>query len=261
MHFRLNIMCISALLPVKKFNENFFLVINFYGRKNWQNDKCLERHHINVALRLRRFKRWHRYVHYIWIDGYYIFGYSYVFVRSFRFAPLLTIEMHPIKSSLYYVGTADGIIHECSIYDSFQHKSFKKVHKYGVYSMEFSPWCPKIYLTCGFDWFVHFAQKNIIFFVSFLHIAVKCGERFAYRKCALLLGISKQEYHNSFWKQLVNRKFCENRSFWSFISDTVIQIAKLVKVYVQFGVFCGICFCWISNLLPVWKFHAFQIKA
>lgn len=73
----------------------------------------------------------------------------------FRFASLLTIEMHPTKSSLYYVGTADGIIHECSIYDSYQHKCFKQVHKYGVYSVEFSPFSPKIFLTCGFDWFVY----------------------------------------------------------------------------------------------------------
>lgn len=71
-----------------------------------------------------------------------------------RFAPLLTIEMHPTKSNVYYVGTLEGIIYECSIYDTYQLKSFKKVHKYGIYSMEFSPWSPKIYLTCGTDWFV-----------------------------------------------------------------------------------------------------------
>lgn len=72
-----------------------------------------------------------------------------------RFAQLLTIEMHPSKRNVYFVGTGEGCLHECSIFDTYQHKRFIRAHKYGVNFMEFSPFSPKIFLTCGVDWYVN----------------------------------------------------------------------------------------------------------
>lgn len=64
------------------------------------------------------------------------------------------LTTHPIDETVYFVGTDEGCLHKCSIYYPFQHLSVLRAHKYGVHSMEFSPWSPRIFLTCGTDWTV-----------------------------------------------------------------------------------------------------------
>lgn len=71
------------------------------------------------------------------------------------------LTMHPIDSTAYFVGTDEGCLHKCSIYYPFQHLNVFRAHKYGVYKMEFSPWSPKIFLTCGTDWCIRIWIENI----------------------------------------------------------------------------------------------------
>lgn len=75
-----------------------------------------------------------------------------IFVGSY--SQLLTLAMHPTKLDIYYVGTGEGCLYECSIFHPLQHRRSLEVHKYFVHSVEFSPSSPRIYLTCGFDWLV-----------------------------------------------------------------------------------------------------------
>lgn len=69
-----------------------------------------------------------------------------------RHPQALCLTVHPIKSDVYFVGTDEGCIHRCSTNYPHQHTGILQVHNGGVYSMEFSPWSPKIFLTCGSDW-------------------------------------------------------------------------------------------------------------
>lgn len=79
-----------------------------------------------------------------------------------RYAQALLLQMHPTDASLYFVGTNEGCLHTCSIYYSDQHMHVLQAHKYGVFCMEFSPWSPKIFLTCGTDWTIRIWIEDVV---------------------------------------------------------------------------------------------------
>ncbi|XP_066596829.1 dynein axonemal intermediate chain 4-like isoform X1 [Prorops nasuta] len=58
---------------------------------------------------------------------------------------------HP-KSNFYFVASDEGCIHRCSTNYLHHHIDSFLAHDGLLYSMEFSPFCPKIFLTCGADW-------------------------------------------------------------------------------------------------------------
>ncbi|XP_058122936.1 dynein axonemal intermediate chain 4 [Anopheles ziemanni] len=64
----------------------------------------------------------------------------------------LCVTIHPVKKDKYYIGTDEGAVHWCSINDSFQHLGVWQMHNRGIFCIEFSPWSPKIFLTCSGDW-------------------------------------------------------------------------------------------------------------
>lgn len=72
------------------------------------------------------------------------------------------LQMHPTDASMYFVGTNEGCLHKCSIYYPHQHMQVLQTHKYGVFCMEFSPWSPKIFLTCGTDWTIRIWIEDIV---------------------------------------------------------------------------------------------------
>lgn len=63
------------------------------------------------------------------------------------------ICMHPTAKDVYYVLTDEGCYHKCSTNYPNQHLEVLQLHEAGVNYMEFSPWSPKLYLTCGNDWY------------------------------------------------------------------------------------------------------------
>ncbi|XP_033230208.1 WD repeat-containing protein 78-like isoform X2 [Belonocnema kinseyi] len=64
----------------------------------------------------------------------------------------LVLRKHPTLNSIYFVGTDEGCVHRCSTNYLHQHIDSFLAHDGPIYSMEFSPYCPKIFLTAGADW-------------------------------------------------------------------------------------------------------------
>lgn len=83
-------------------------------------------------------------------------------LQANRHAQLLTMELDPAHKQMYYIGTDEGIMHKCSIYYPNQNQHVMQVHKYAVTSMQFSPWSPRIFLTCGSDWHIRIWIDGIL---------------------------------------------------------------------------------------------------
>lgn len=64
----------------------------------------------------------------------------------------LVLRKHPTLTTIYFVGTDEGCVHRCSTNYLHQHIESFLSHNGPVYAMEFSPHCPKIFLTAGADW-------------------------------------------------------------------------------------------------------------
>ncbi|XP_073838441.1 dynein axonemal intermediate chain 4 [Musca autumnalis] len=74
---------------------------------------------------------------------------------------LLEANRHPqglyfcldaMQKDLYYVLTDEGCQHKCSTNYPQEQLHVLQLHEAGINYMEFSPWSPKLYLTCGNDW-------------------------------------------------------------------------------------------------------------
>ncbi|XP_017864493.1 PREDICTED: dynein intermediate chain 1, axonemal [Drosophila arizonae] len=66
----------------------------------------------------------------------------------------LSLTTHPVDNDIYYILTDEGCIHKCSINYQHQYLEVLKCHDGAVNIMEFSPWSPRLFLTCGNDWYV-----------------------------------------------------------------------------------------------------------
>lgn len=84
------------------------------------------------------------------------------FIEADRHPQALCLQKHPLNNDMYFVGTDEGCIHICSINFPHQHLSVLQVHHSGVYSIHFSPFSPKIYLTCGSDWTIRIWVEDIL---------------------------------------------------------------------------------------------------
>uniref|UniRef100_A0A336L7K3 Dynein axonemal intermediate chain 4 n=1 Tax=Culicoides sonorensis TaxID=179676 RepID=A0A336L7K3_CULSO len=83
------------------------------------------------------------------------------FLEADRHPQALCLKMHPSRKEAYFVGTDEGCLHRCSIYFSHQHTGVMQAHQGGIYAIEYSPWSPKIFLTCGADWKLRIWVENI----------------------------------------------------------------------------------------------------
>jgi len=64
----------------------------------------------------------------------------------------LVLQKHPIISNIYFVGSDEGCIYRCSMNYLHQHIDSFVAHDGPIYCLEFSPFCQKLFLTCGADW-------------------------------------------------------------------------------------------------------------
>lgn len=64
----------------------------------------------------------------------------------------LLLRRHPDQPSVYLVGTEEGCVLRCSTAQPQQHLGSFLAHDGPVYSLEFSPFCGKLVLSCGADW-------------------------------------------------------------------------------------------------------------
>ncbi|XP_034231479.1 WD repeat-containing protein 78-like [Thrips palmi] len=71
-----------------------------------------------------------------------------------QFAAVLCMAPVPNDPVRYMVATEDGCVHTCSTNYLQRHKAVVAAHAGPVYRLSFSPFCEKIFLTCGADWTV-----------------------------------------------------------------------------------------------------------
>lgn len=64
----------------------------------------------------------------------------------------LVLRRHPSISNIYFVGSDEGCVYRCSTNYLRQHVDSFLAHDGPIYSLEFSPFCQKLFLTCGADW-------------------------------------------------------------------------------------------------------------
>ncbi|XP_055532560.1 dynein axonemal intermediate chain 4 [Wyeomyia smithii] len=79
-----------------------------------------------------------------------------------RHPQALCLKAHPTRKDIYFVGTDEGCVHKCSINYPYQHSGVTRMHTGGVYCIEYSPWSPKIFLTCGGDWCIRIWVEDIM---------------------------------------------------------------------------------------------------
>lgn len=73
----------------------------------------------------------------------------------------LVLRKHPTSSTFYFVGSDEGCIYKCSTNYLYQHIDSFLAHDGPIYSMMFSPFCPKIFLTCGADWCIRIWAEGL----------------------------------------------------------------------------------------------------
>lgn len=83
------------------------------------------------------------------------------FIEADRHPQALCLQKHPVNQDVYFVGTDEGCIHICSTNYPHQHTGVIQVHQAGIYSIDFSPFSPKIFLTAGSDWNIRIWIENI----------------------------------------------------------------------------------------------------
>ncbi|XP_067648099.1 dynein axonemal intermediate chain 4 [Eurosta solidaginis] len=86
---------------------------------------------------------------------------GYELKQSNRHPQVLNLCLHPTQPDLYYVLTDEGCRHKCSTHYPQQHLSVLQVHEAGANVMDYSPWSPKLYLTCGNDWSINIWLEGI----------------------------------------------------------------------------------------------------
>jgi WD40 repeat protein len=79
-----------------------------------------------------------------------------------RHPAALVLTRHPLDTLIYFVGTEEGCIHKCSINHLQHHMDVFLAHDGPVYSMQFSPFCSKIFLTCGADWCIRIWTEDVV---------------------------------------------------------------------------------------------------
>ena len=73
----------------------------------------------------------------------------------------LCLQTHPLKEEIYLVGSDEGCVHICSTKFTDQHTGVFQGHNGGVYSIEYSPFSSKVFLTAGGDWMVRIWIEGI----------------------------------------------------------------------------------------------------
>ncbi|XP_077955007.1 dynein axonemal intermediate chain 4 isoform X2 [Gasterosteus aculeatus] len=74
--------------------------------------------------------------------------------------PGLCLDFHPTDSSVYLVGTWEGLIHKCSCSNNEQFLETYRKHFCPVNSIKWSPLSPGVFLSCSSDWTIQLWQQD-----------------------------------------------------------------------------------------------------
>uniref|UniRef100_A0A665TVC3 Dynein axonemal intermediate chain 4 n=1 Tax=Echeneis naucrates TaxID=173247 RepID=A0A665TVC3_ECHNA len=72
----------------------------------------------------------------------------------------LCVDFHPLDSSLYLVGTEEGLIHKCSCSNSQQFLETFRKHFGPVSHIAWSPFSPDMFLSCSSDWTIQLWKQD-----------------------------------------------------------------------------------------------------
>ncbi|XP_018366889.1 PREDICTED: WD repeat-containing protein 78 [Trachymyrmex cornetzi] len=86
----------------------------------------------------------------------------------------LILRRHPIVNNIYFVGSDEGCIYRCSTNYLRQHVDSFLAHDGPIYSFEFSPFCQKLFLTCGADWCIRVWAESLTEPLITLSTAMAC---------------------------------------------------------------------------------------
>ncbi|XP_071346282.1 dynein axonemal intermediate chain 4-like isoform X2 [Trachinotus anak] len=74
--------------------------------------------------------------------------------------PGLCVDFHPTDSSLYLVGTEEGLIHKCSCSNSQQFLETYRKHFGPVNCVAWCPLSPDVFLSCSSDWTIQLWKQD-----------------------------------------------------------------------------------------------------
>uniref|UniRef100_A0A0A1XT82 Dynein axonemal intermediate chain 4 n=1 Tax=Zeugodacus cucurbitae TaxID=28588 RepID=A0A0A1XT82_ZEUCU len=74
----------------------------------------------------------------------------------------LNITLHPQLRDIYFMLTDEGCVYECSTNTTHTYLDVWQTHEGSVNYMDFSPWSPKLFLTCGNDWCIRIWMNGIM---------------------------------------------------------------------------------------------------
>ncbi|RUS86621.1 hypothetical protein EGW08_005637 [Elysia chlorotica] len=87
-----------------------------------------------------------------------------------RYAGGMCFDFHSKDSNIYIAGTEEGYIHKCSCSHNEQYLESYNGHVSPVYSVQWSPFVPDIFLSCSADWTIKLwhqdKTKHILSFYS-----------------------------------------------------------------------------------------------
>lgn len=78
-----------------------------------------------------------------------------------RYSAALLNRPHPSNSSIYFVGTDEGVVHKCSYNYLNRHLDLFLAHEGPIIEMKFSPFSEIIFATCGDDWHTRIWAEGI----------------------------------------------------------------------------------------------------
>lgn len=84
------------------------------------------------------------------------------------------LRRHPITNDIYFVGSDEGCVYRCSVNYLHQHVDSFVAHDGPIYSFEFSPFCQKLFLTCGADWCIRIWAEGFTEPLITLSTAMAC---------------------------------------------------------------------------------------
>ncbi|XP_031733063.1 WD repeat-containing protein 78-like [Anarrhichthys ocellatus] len=74
--------------------------------------------------------------------------------------PGLCFDFHPTESSVYLVGTLEGLIHKCSFSNNQHFLETYRKHFCPVNRITWSPLCPDVFLSCSSDWTIQLWKQD-----------------------------------------------------------------------------------------------------
>ncbi|KAL7305904.1 hypothetical protein TKK_0001909 [Trichogramma kaykai] len=78
-----------------------------------------------------------------------------------RHTGIRVLRLHPKSPNEFYVGTEEGAIVRCSIDQPDFYLDHFLAHDGACYTMQYSPFCERIFLTCGADWFCRIWAEGV----------------------------------------------------------------------------------------------------